>query len=434
MILQGNTLTELDKLKDKSVHMIVTSPPYYRQRRYGVEFIWDDENSGCYELTNKTHLWEEGTYNDTRGIPTHHSQARNAGALQVRGTWKDKTCSSCGAWKGELGWERTADEFIRHLMQIFTKAHRVLRDDGLLFVNIKDSYKRKVRYCIPEKFVIAMQQAGWLPVQDIIWYKRNPMIESVRNRCTNSHEYIYIFSKKRNYFFDHISIQEDMVEYERARRLREKKSGLKTTFNLRADDKTGLSNQSPTGAARNVEARHALAELGKRNRRSVWEMNNTPSDVEHFATFTPELPMICIQAGTSQYGVCVHCGAPYKRILKPTAAYKEILGKGYHDHSQDEEKGMMQGRKRNTQNKMREAGMLAAEYETKGWSPTCFCYGPGEIGEVVPATVLDIFGGSGVTAVQASKLGRDFIMIEGNPESVKIIESELSKKLQLFNP
>lgn len=447
MIIHGHALEKLRKLPAKSVHMCVTSPPYYKQRRYGgVDCIWETAWNGEYDLPHD-HEWTAGvvTTESSGGSPSQREgkSRMNGSARKV----KYMTCHICGAWMGELGWEPNVEMYINHLMQIFKEVHRVLRDDGLCFVNITDTYHRKVRYCVPERFVLAMEAkwiAGWLPVQDLIWYKRNPMIESVRNRCTKAHEYIYIFSKTRNYFFDNEAIKEDIVEYERARRLREKKQGLKTKFNLRADDKTGLTNQSDTGAVRNVEARQQLAEYGKRNKRSVWEVNNIPFDGDHYATFSAEIPMLCIQAGTSEHGCCPVCKAPYKRILKPSADYEEVLGEGYHDHSEDDGKGMMQARKRNTQNKMRDAGVLSAEYKTTGWKPSCDCESKAKMQSDyifyteewkrrIPATVLDPFAGAGTTGLQASKLGRNFILIEAKKESVTLINNQM-KKLGLFNP
>lgn len=142
---------------------------------------------------------------------------------------------------------------------------------------------------------------------------------------------------------------------------------------------------------------------GGRNKRSVWTVPSQPYSGAHFATFPVGLVEPCVLASTSAYGVCPDCGAPWKRILKPSERYARHLGKSYHDHSQDSERGMMQA-------KHKDFHAVSSEYITTDWQPTCRC----DAGEPAPATVLDPFCGSGTVGEVCRKFGREFIGLDLN--------------------
>jgi DNA modification methylase len=216
----------------------------------------------------------------------------------------------------QIGLEQTPHEFIEQLCLVFDEVWRVLKDDGTIWVNLGDSYsamrdskanpdtlrtgdgtkvgsaanrnpenlrkaglKHKDLVGIPWRFAFAMQARGWYLRSDIIWHKPNPMPESVTDRPTKSHEYIFLLTKSAKYFYDHEAIQEDAVLT----------SGKPRQF--------GASNQ--VGTMRNDEGR-VFEDNGKRNKRDVWSVNVKPYKEAHFATYPPELITPCILAGSKE--------------------------------------------------------------------------------------------------------------------------------------
>lgn len=269
----GDCLSLLSLMPDQSVHCCVTSPPYFGLRDYGVD--------------------------------------------------------------GQIGLEETPEAYVARLVDVFREVRRVLRDDGTLWLNIGDSYAssstgslgskitlgggqanqasalsrpnktgfglaQKQLIGIPWRVAFALQADGWYLRQDIIWHKPNPMPESVKDRCTKAHEYVFLLSKSQRYFFDHEAIKEPLAETSISR------AGRKQ----RLMDKTGvgtLGKQIING----VDATHAYAGLalgrngktgydlenGLRNRRSVWTVATRPFKGAHFAVFPHALVEPCVLAG-----------------------------------------------------------------------------------------------------------------------------------------
>jgi len=241
MILVGDVRERLKELPDQSVHCCVTSPPYWGLRDYG---------------------------ND-----------------------------------GQIGLEQTPDEFISELVNVFRDVKRILRDDGTLWLNLGDSYvsgkgklglKEKDMVGIPWMLAFALRADGWYLRQDIIWHKPNPMPESVTDRCTKSHEYIFLLTKSSHYYFDHKAIQEDAKTAPGAT-WKERKAAGATAGNVIVGD--GVRN----GTQRVVHGKGVTSNLtrqdGKRNKRSVWAIATRPFKGAHFATFPPALIEPCILAG-----------------------------------------------------------------------------------------------------------------------------------------
>jgi DNA modification methylase len=272
MILIGDSLQQLATMPDASVHCCVTSPPYFGLRDYGMD--------------------------------------------------------------GQIGLEATPDAFVARLVEVFREVRRVLRDDGTLWLNLGDSYsssppgnkttgvsaksglngingasgkyretldaghatkrdtsrlpglKPKDLIGIPWRVAFALQADGWYLRQDVIWSKPNPMPESVTDRCTKAHEYIFMLSKSARYFYDAETVKEPAVSTD-ARKFtdggRDKQSdhGRRYAgFNGRYADKIALEGAPAT-----------------RNRRSVWTVATKPFKEAHFATFPPDLIEPCILAG-----------------------------------------------------------------------------------------------------------------------------------------
>lgn len=307
-VVQADALTYLQSLPDESVHLIVTSPPYFGLRDYGTA-EWEGGDSACDHAIGRF------------TTPASDKQMSNAGSgvAQARAV-----CPKCGARRidQQMGLEGSPQEYVARLVAVFHEAKRVLRDDGNLYVNLGDSYTGSGRgptehngigsqetrqgfhspqrtdvdglppkslMGIPWRFAIAMQDDGWLLREDIVWQKPNPMPESVTDRCTRSHEYIFHFTKGPKYWYDKEAVAEPVV---------------------RMWDATNGGNLSPKGLHKaNGEYRERGGEYplpaanGLRNKRSVWTINPANFREAHFATFPEDIPEICIKAACPEGGV-----------------------------------------------------------------------------------------------------------------------------------
>jgi DNA modification methylase len=223
---------------------------------------------------------------------------------------------------GQLGLEGTPQEFVENLCLVFDEVWRVLADDGTVWVNLGDSYanggmsnpskkstlgggkdrgaseyvidrkipkglKPKDLVGIPWRFAFAMQDRGWYLRQDIIWAKPNPMPESVTDRCTKSHEYIFLFSKQPKYFFDHEAIKEPLAESSIGR--------------LQQDIDNQVGSERTHGGAKTNGNMKAHGDIeGGRNKRSVWNVGVASFKDAHFAVYPPALIEPCVKAGSAE--------------------------------------------------------------------------------------------------------------------------------------
>jgi DNA modification methylase len=267
-ILTGDCIKSLEGMGDQSVNCCVTSPPYFGLRDYGHD--------------------------------------------------------------GQIGLEASPDAFVAKLVEVFREVRRVLRDDGTVWLNLGDSYARaggwsnnngldgvkrgegnramsnmtgeggasqkladglksKDLIGIPWRVAFALQADGWYLRQDIIWHKPNPMPESVTDRCTKAHEYIFLLSKSERYYFDSLAMQEPAVYDGPPRRAESFMRKVATT-------------PPPGQPSQHREGRDDIAYTGTRNRRSVWTVATKPYKGAHFATFPPELIRPCILAGCPKDG------------------------------------------------------------------------------------------------------------------------------------
>lgn len=219
---------------------------------------------------------------------------------------------------GQIGLEKTPAEFVARLVAVFEEVRRVLKPDGVCFVNLGDSYAASTkgssgvgdkqtsnagtilkdrRWAIPQglkpkdlvgipwRVAFALQDAGWWLRQDIIWAKPNPMPESVTDRCTKSHEYIFLLTKSARYFWDAEAISETAIH-----------AGQIVVLGEKSLSK-GQANGANVSASGNGTAASVTVK-DTRNKRSVWTIATAPFAEAHFATFPPELPEICIKAGS----------------------------------------------------------------------------------------------------------------------------------------
>lgn len=230
----------------------------------------------------------------------------NSDALEALRTLPDSCCRTCitsppyyglrdyGA-DGQIGLEDAPDQYIENLVKIFREVRRVLKDDGTLWVNIGDSYTQKNLNGIPWLLAFALKADDWILRQDIIWHKPNAMPEQTTDRCTKSHEYIFLLSKQRRYYFDAEAIKEPAVGYGPDGTGRRR--GNSTSFR---GGGAYTHDRAQNNSATVERESHGLTpnESGKRNRRSVWTIATRPYKGAHFATFPEELVRPCILAGS----------------------------------------------------------------------------------------------------------------------------------------
>ena len=312
-ILLGDSLEVLKTLPDGIADMCVTSPPYYGLRDYGTG-KWVGGNPNCpHRRLSK--------YSDK--TITGHAQTELAG--NVGDAIYKTVCPLCGAVREDkqIGLEETPEEYIEKLVTVFHEVSRVLRDDGTLWVNIGDSYcnsngfarasdkfqrqgrnnapandrnlaylhndgyKTKDLIGIPWLLAFALRKDGWYLRQDIIWHKPNPMPESVKDRCTKSHEYVFLLSKQPHYYFNNQAIKEPTKEVS----LKRAEYGLHTNY------PEGLNGHIET---EKMGTRFSPTEA---NKRDVWSIPPANVKEAHFATMPEKLAEICILAGSRKGGI-----------------------------------------------------------------------------------------------------------------------------------
>jgi DNA modification methylase len=380
VILQGDCLEVLRTLDAGIAQTCVTSPPYWGLRDYGVE--------------------------------------------------------------GQLGLERTPEEYAAKMVAIFREVRRVLRDDGTLWLNLGDSYsgsnsdansiknpnsisagmgqgkgyiakgkgvvdglKPKDLCGIPWMIAFALRADGWYLRQDIIWDKPNPMPESVTDRCTKSHEYIFLLSKRAKYYYDNEAVREDGPTYIR------KAGGYEGRKPSDGGPGHAIYDENCTFAKRDVIT-------NGRNRRSVWRVATAPYAEAHFATYPPKLIEPCILAGTSERGQCPKCGKPWERVVESSGG------------NSSDEAGIAameaKGVPRTSANLYvtKERGTTT----TLGWQTTCKC----DAGEPIPQIVLDPFFGAGTTGLVASQHLRRYIGIELNETYCEMARKRIEQDAPLF--
>ena len=302
-ILSGDCRKTLLELEDASVQCCITSPPYWGLRDYGTA-DWEGGEGDCDHLSDRTN-YEKGFEGS--------KQATNKGTGN-RDIIRHNVCPKCGAKRvdSQLGLEPTPEEYVENMVEVFRQVRRVLKDDGTLWLNLGDTYaggasagnkafgnpefnenrpsrqatktpqktkppnlKAKDIVGIPWRVAFALQADGWYLRQDIIWSKPNPMPESVTDRCTKAHEYLFLLAKQSKYYYDNQAVSEPAVYAGDDR-------GSRT--DNRRDEPMCNSMSGVTGDTR--------------NKRSVWTVTTKPYKDAHFAVFPTELITPCVLAGT----------------------------------------------------------------------------------------------------------------------------------------
>jgi DNA modification methylase len=329
-IIAGDCLEGLRTLPDASVHCCVTSPPYWGLRDYGHD--------------------------------------------------------------GQIGLESTPEAYVSRMVKVFREVRRVLRDDGTLWLNLGDTYgSGKQLKGIPWRVAFALQADGWWLRQDIIWHKPNPMPESVTDRCTKAHEYVFLLTKSARYFYDAEAVKEPGRDWG----TRDRKPGIAFV-----DGTPGRSKQS---GGKNCDF------SGGRNRRSVWTITTKPYSGAHFAVMPPDLVEPCILAGCPEQ-CCPVCGTGWERVTQrvrsPTRPGKatKVTGASLVDGNRDPQRHI-------------------TAVSTLGWAPACDC----GVAETTTGIVLDPFAGSGTTLAVAAELGRNAIGCELNADYIALAERRIKE-------
>lgn len=295
-IYLGDCRDVMAEMPEKSVHTVVTSPPYYSLRDYGLEAtVWG-------------------------GDPDHQHE------------WSAQNCG-CGSWLGTLGNEPTPEQYCQNIVEVFRGVWRVLRDDGSLWLVLGDTYaanrtyvdgsgkksvfrvplgyKQKDLFGIPWMVAFALRSAGWYLRSDVVWNKSNAMPEPARDRPTRSHEFVFLLSKQEHYFYDNVAIKEPVGEGMRKAAAR---TTITYTGQYKHDESSRMGKTSPNRMWGDPETVARILE--GRNKRDVWTVAYQPLKGGHAAAFPKNLIRPMILAGSSSGGVCEECGAPFVRTTK----------------------------------------------------------------------------------------------------------------------
>ena len=456
MILIGHNITELRKLPEKSVHCCITSPPYWGLRDYGTDPQTWGGKADCQ------HDWIDATVKDSRHSDNKAGQKQqsNQGSVGHRTERPGSVCRKCGAWLGELGSEPTPEMFVGHMVEVFAEVWRVLRDDGTCWVNLGDSYAndgkwgghtggkharalhaspigRNKKYTglkpkdligIPWRVAFALQAAGWYLRQDIIWHKPNPMPESVRDRCTKAHEYLFLITKSERYFFDGDACSEKAIGPAGGNTKPNKSYEHDPVKHRTKYDP--VKHRTKAGLAAAKTRARETGGFAKRTRRSVWSISTHSYKGAHFATYPPRLVEPCILAGTSAKGCCPHCGKPWLRVVeskrvatRPGEDSKVCFPAGWATGKDHSAMGHQTAENHLKVTGNRDPQRHVSVKVTTGWQQACKC----EAHEPVPCTVLDPFWGSGTTAIVAAHHGRKWIICELNPQYATLAEQRIAE-------
>lgn len=344
---------------------------------------------------------------------------------------------------GQIGLEETLDEYLATIVQVFRAVQRVLRRDGTLWLNMGDCYAPDARWGgrsghknvstvqggsdrtrrrsglkfkdlvgLPWRVAFALQADGWYLRSDIVWHKSTALPESVEDRPTRAHEFIFLLTRHHQYFYDSYAIREPA----QAPHYQGSKSWL-------VQDHTPISKKkakvAPLRGAHGTSGNDGngmrydavYCNPAGRNKRSVWTVATQPFPEGHFATFPERLIEPCVLAGTSAQGACPACGAPWRRLVERirTLDGEPVTDLGSRRGQDISEPSTAQG-----------VGhwRIGAERQETGWEPGCTC----TTAAAVPCVVLDPFAGSGTVGRVATKHGREAVLIELNPDYCAMID------------
>ncbi len=322
MILHGDCLVKLKEIDEKSVNMCMTSPPYWALRDYGTA-SWDGGDKNCDHIANPKATKKFGNEEFNKNRPSRE-ETKTAG-------YYENVCPKCGARRidKQLGLEPTFEEYVNKLCDIFDQVKRVLRDDGTCWVNMGDTYSgtsskgdyRDPKYkegrngqsislnaktslpskcllMIPMRFAIEMANRGWILRNTIIWHKPNCMPSSASDRFTVDFEYIFFFSKNKNYYFE---TQREKRKYDFDKSIKYDSKGNPTyKAKVTKEDRDKIRNR---GIKEGFKFDKAYNNPLGRIKRTVWKITTRSYPEAHFATYPEELCETPIKAGCPEGGI-----------------------------------------------------------------------------------------------------------------------------------
>jgi hypothetical protein len=412
-------------LRDKSVHCVVTSPPYWNLRSY----LHDDDPLKSLEI----------------------------------------------------GQEPTPEAYIRSLVVIFREVRRILRDDGCIFINLGDGYaqseirhrnghgstlrggdihpdeewnsgtyqtghrfdhglKDKDLIGIPWACAFALRDDGWYLRADMPWYKKSPMPSSVTDRPGMAHEYVFLLAKRPNYYYDHVAVQRAAASTTVAR-----DAYTRITSGKDGQYAVAHDHETPSGGVRNFRTtdffRDGLDELiGQQEEylahlRKIRDQGGLLTDEDgeplaflvaaqgfpgaHFATMPPALVRDAIRAGSSEAGCCSKCQAPYERIVDHQSGATEASLRPKQTDGMNSRTSTLSL----SGNGSKEWAERGGKIRTLGWCPTCRC----NAGPPISCIIFDPFGGAGTVPMCAVQLGRRGIMTELSREYLEMARRRIER-------
>lgn len=465
-ILVGDCRKRLRDLPENFIHCVVTSPPYYGLRDYGTA-TWEGGKKDCdhkppvdtEKAIRKSGLTQRNAVKKGGGVVDKKSNAYMGNAKSVH--YKNK-CARCGAVRidHQIGLEDNVQGYVDALVEVGREVRRVLRDDGVFWLNLGDSYvstggadkprhwdgrdknfnatpkrkrgqpgvgnrydrtlvrkgrnqvpdtmrgevgvpefgpnrqpqpglKHKDLMGVPWRAALALQADGWYLRMDVIWAKPQPMPESVVDRPTKSHEYIFMLTKQPHYYFDAFAIREESITTWNSKKTLG--APRKKEAHMTEQDFSRMRTQFAANTFH-----EDMAKMG-RNKRSVWSISTPNYGEAHFATFPEELVELCVKSSAGEHGCCAKCGTPWVRTIEKGESKTGMAG--------------------------------SYELRTAGWVQDCKC--KGKDAAVVPCRVLDPFGGAGTVGLVAAKLNQDGYLCELNDEYAQMAMRRIANGLGL---
>ena len=283
-IICGDSREVLKQLPDEIFQTCITSPPYWGLRDYGTA-EWNGGNRECNHQVGRA----------TRTLTAKsHKQTTNTGSYGDESIKQGGRCPKCGARRvdRQIGLEDSIEKYVEEITSIFREVRRTLRNDGTLWLNMGDKIESKNLCGIPWRVAFALQADGWYLRCDIIWSKPNPMPESVTDRPTKAHEYVFLMSKSQRYYYNADAIREPWTCNRDDMRTKGVRTGL------------GYLGSSLDNSSKDVFFGEGQRQSGEtpqgRNARSVWEIPTHGFKEAHFATFPEALVNPCILAGSKE--------------------------------------------------------------------------------------------------------------------------------------
>jgi len=482
-ILVGDCRERLKEIESETVSLCITSPPYFGLRAYKVApTVWDGREDCAHEwrggLIKKAGRRDQDR--DTRHTDGRDPETQNLVGCPSQTVSSGQFCRHCNAWLGTLGNEPSIEMYVQHLVEIFREVRRVLHPAGCLILNLGDSFasqggpepaqtkwqvdgasntqndgrsrnvsvglKPKDLMGIPYTVAFALRDDGWWLRQAMPWPKKSAMPESVRDRPTTAHEYIFLLAKSKSYYWDSeaIRIPHKSESWAVMQDAHSNKPGWSGNPNVHGEKGHPLPGQPSGRNYRTTDPWFAGLDLLIDQQREwlahleyvrdegglLLDENGDPLALQvntvgfpgsHFAVFPPDLVLPFVRAGSSERGVCSECRAPWERVVDKQSLKRDELSKDHPDYRPREYIYKQHGG-------FAPMGSRVAVTYTTGWRPTCDC----NVGDPVPAIVLDPFAGAGTTLMVADREQRDAIGVELSLEYTEISRDRIADDGGMF--